>query len=96
MKYKIELTCWDYGEPKPYKDEVDQIFDNEKDAMTVLLQCVIDEADSLNKPDAYGNRGRYFSIDLEGGDGCDAVIRCWDGPDDYINVTGYRIVEVAV
>ena len=40
MKYKIELTCWDYGEPKPYKDEVEQIFDNEKDAMIVLLQSM--------------------------------------------------------
>lgn len=94
MKYKIELICWDYGEPAPYKDEVDQIFDDKKDAMIALLQCVIDEADSLNEPDAYGNRGRYFSIDLEGGDGFDAVIRCWDGPDDYMNVTGYKIVEV--
>lgn len=93
MKYKIELTCWDYGEPAPYKDEVDQIFDDKKDAMIVLLQCVIDEADCLNEPDAYGNRGRYFSIDLEGGDGFDAVIRCWDG-DDYMNVTGYKIVEI--
>ena len=93
MKYKIELTCWDYSEPAPYKDEVDLVFDNEKDAMIALLQCVIDEADCLNEPDSYGNRGRYFSIDLEGGDGFDAVIRCWDG-DDYMNVTGYKIMEI--
>lgn len=94
MKYQIELTCWDYGEPEPYKDMVCQVFEDKKDAMIALLKCAIDEANGLNEPDAYGARGRYFEIDIEGGDDFDAVIRCWDGAEDYMNVTGYKIVPV--
>ena len=94
MKYKIELTCWDYGKSEPYREDIEQIFDDEKDAMIALLKYAIDEAESLNETDANNTDKRHFSIDLEGGDGFDAVIRCWDGPEDYMNVTGYKIIEV--
>lgn len=95
MKYKIKLLCYDFGNPEPYEDEVDMIFDNKKDAMITLLQCAIEEAESLNNPHLYADNAenrRYFQIDLDGD--ADAVIRCWDGPEDYSIVTIYNIEEV--
>ena len=92
MKYKIELTCWDYGNPEPYKDEDDVTFNDEKDAKIALLERAIEEARYLNEPDPDNPDKRYFAIDLEGGDDFDVVIRCWDGPEDYMNVTGYKII----
>lgn len=95
MKYKIKLLCYDYGNPEPYEDEIDMIFNDEKDAMIVLLQCAIEEVESLNDP-LITEEGRatfrYCSIDLDGD--ADAIIRCWDGPEDYSIVTIYNIVEV--
>ena len=59
--------------------------------------AAIEEAEDLNNPydddGGYRYDRRHFAIDLEGGDGFDAVIRCWDG-DDYMNVTGYKIIEM--
>jgi hypothetical protein len=95
MKYKIKLTCYDFGNPEPYEDEVDMIFDDKKDAMITLLQCVIEEADGLNDPYVYEERRenpRYFQIDLDSD--ADAIIRCWDGTEDYSIVTVYNIEEV--
>ena len=93
MKYKIKLTCWDYGNHEPHVEEVDEIFDNEEDAMDGLLVYANYEVQCLNQPDDDNDEQRYFEIDLEGGDGFDAVIRCWDG-DDYMNVTGYNIIKI--
>ncbi len=95
MKYKIKLTCYDFGNHEPYDDEVDIIFDDRRDAMIALLQCVIEEAESLNDPylciDGEEAR-RYFQIDLDSD--ADAIIRCCDGPEDYSLVTIYNIEEV--
>jgi hypothetical protein len=94
MKYKVEMTCWDFGNPQPYKDEVHTTFEDYKDALIALLRCVIDELECLNDPMCDNPNRRYFTADLEGGDGFDAVIRCWDGPEDYMNVTGYKIITI--
>ena len=100
-KYKIEITCWQYTASKnlpPIVSEYFFRFDDEKDAMIVLLQEAIEEAENLNNPydddGDYRHDRRHFAIDLEGGDGYDAIIRCWDGLTDYMNVTGYRIIKV--
>ena len=95
MKYKIRLTCYDFGNREPYYDEVDMIFDNKQDAMVTLLQCAIEEADELNNPfiwDGEQDNKRYFRIDLD--TDADAVIRCWYNDEDYSPVTIYNIVEV--
>ena len=95
MKYKIKLTCYDFGNHEPYDDEVDIIYDDRRSAMIDLLRCVIEEADSLNNTFLNGEmveNSRYFQIDLDSD--ADAVIRCWDGLEDYSIVTIYNIEEV--
>ena len=95
MKYKIKLTCYDFGNHEPYDDEVDIIYDDRRSAMIDLLRCAIEEVDSLNNPFLDGEmveNSRYFQIDLDSD--ADAVIRCWDGLEDYSIVTIYNIEEV--
>ncbi len=95
MRYKIKMLCYDFGNPEPYEDEVEMIFDDRKDAMITLLQCAIEEVDELNDPYICEERRedpRYFQIDLDGD--ADAIIRCWDGEEDYSIVTIYNIEEV--
>lgn len=53
--YKIQLTCFDppYDKESVYHDWVNKVFERKCEAYPVLLECVIDEADSLNEPDAH-------------------------------------------
>lgn len=48
------MTCFDppYGEPS-YADEVNKKFERKCEAYHELLECVIDEAQTLNEPDAH-------------------------------------------
>ena len=95
MKYKIRLTCYDFGNHEPYDDEIDMVFDDRRDAMIELLQCAIEEADELNNPfiwDGEQETSRYFQIDLNAD--ADAIIRCWYNSEDYSIVTIYNIEEV--
>lgn len=91
--YKIEILMWHYGNPTYERDELEPIFDDPREAMIEILSRAIDEVNYFNSPNEGGDRGRYYSVDLEGGDGFDAVVRCWDG-DDYDNVTAYNIIMV--
>ena len=98
-RYKIEITMWAYNDKEPpLVTEYLFRFDDERDAMIILLQEAIEEAERLNNPydedGDYRHDRRHFAIDLEGGDDFDAIIRCWDGLTDYMNVTGYKIMEV--
>ena len=82
--YKIKLTCYDppYNEP-PYFDEVNKRFERKCEAYHDLLECVIDEAQSLNEPDAhYIARTNIFVIVKDythTGKKYPAAIVMWDG-----------------
>ena len=94
MKYKIKLTCYDFGNAEPYDDEIDMLFDSKRDAMIELLRCAIEEADELNNPFIWTeepDRRCYFEICLNAD--ADAVIRCWYNDEDYSIVTIYNIEE---
>jgi hypothetical protein len=99
IKYAIQITLWNYGNPKPHiVTEYFFRFDNEQDARIALLEQAIEEANRFNNP--YDDDGEYipqkahFEVDLEGGDRYDAVVRCWISAEDYMNVTGYKIIRV--
>ena len=98
IKYRIVLTCWDKGVPKPYADYVGEMFDSKEAAFSALRHCVKDELEGLNDREyddvdviEYPAETDDFRADFDGDN--DAIIRFWDG-DDYWPVTAYNIYEV--
>lgn len=96
--YKIKMDCMDppYNEP-PYADEVSKELEHLTDAKLALLECVIDEALSLNAPDAYFTPcTKIFTIHRNyvfNGRKYDAALVVWDGEVGIKEqfVTGYYI-----
>lgn len=100
--YKIKLACIDppYNEA-PYADEVSKDFEFIEEAKVALLECVIDEAQSLNEPDAdYTPRTKVFVIvrnyEHEGRK-YDAALVVWDWAEGIHEqlVTGYYVEWVS-
>ena len=96
--YKIKMICLDppYTEP-PYADEVSKSFEHKDEAGMALLECAIDEAESLNAP-CVGNapRTNIFVVRRNceyDGKKYDAAIVMWDGAAGIEEqlVTGYYI-----
>lgn len=83
--YKIQLTCIDppYAEENAYQDFVAEQFETHNAAYPYLLECVIDEAESLNEPDADNTpRTKNFVICRNyeyNGKKYPAAIVMWDG-----------------
>lgn len=98
-KYRVVLTCWDYGEPKPYSDYFTEMFDSYEDAYTEIKKCAKNECDSLNEPtiSQNENEGR-FKVDFDENE-C-AIVRLWEYADcvetdnDYMPVTAYNIYKL--
>lgn len=91
--YKIVLTCYDFDKSEPYKDEIQGVFTSRMNAEIVMLDCVLDELQSLNginEEDEFPER-RFIATRED--EKHDVVINAWDGP-DYRPVTCYDIVKV--
>lgn len=101
-KYRIVLTCWDYGKPdKPYVDSVPGFFDSKDAADAAIDKCVADELETLNSGrdlvPVIDSDGEVVAYDYDfRADECSDhanCIRFWDG-DDYQEVTHYDIYPV--
>lgn len=95
MKYKIKLTCYDYGCPTPYEDEVEKRFKTYDKAYAAVQQCVLEELQFLNEDEGLTlddvESDKYnYRADFDGDAG--AIVRFWDG-DDYMPITIYDIEE---
>ena len=93
-KYKILLTCYDFGNSKPYLDEVTGVFTTYTRARCEMLHCVLDELESLNgimEDDTFPERRFISTMENEHHD---VVINAWDGP-DYSPVTCYNVMTQA-
>lgn len=82
--YEIHLTCFDppYDKP-PYGDKVEKEFQTAKEAKMALLECLLQEVESLNMPDVdFTPRTNIFvpgmSYSYEGKK-YDGAIIMWDG-----------------
>lgn len=101
-EYRVVMTCWDYGNPTPYADELSNVdlslFATEALARKSIEQNIYDELSTLNegreREAIYDSDGRVvghdypFRADFDGDN--DGIIRFWDG-EDYQNVTEYHI-----
>ena len=97
-EYRVVLSCWDYGNPKPYADSFARFFDTEEQAREAIEKAVEDELAVLNEgrekvpvKDSDGNVV-YYDYDFRGDENGNHanIVRLWDG-DDYQNVTAYDI-----
>lgn len=82
--YKIKLTCFDPPyDQKSYADTVEGDYAYEKDAKSMVMQCVIEETATLNEPDIkFRPRTNIFVPMLNypyNGINYDAAIVMWDG-----------------
>lgn len=98
--FRVVLTCWAYGEPKPYADSVDKMFSSLPVAQEAVGDCVKDELETLNDgrelapvTDSDGKIvGHDYDFRADSGDHASAI-RFWDG-DDYQDVTHYDIFPI--
>ena len=105
-KYRVVLTCWDYGTPEPYSDDLSgtdlSLFSTEALARKGIEECVRDEFVTLNnsrkKEPVYDSDGHIvghdypFRADFDGEH--NGIVRFWDG-DDYQEVTAYNIYPLS-
>lgn len=105
-KYRVVLTCWDYGCSKPYMDKFIDMYDSFDEAMEAIEKSVHDELITLNDIESDNPREKVaiensdgnivgydypFRANFDGDNHC--IVRFWDG-DDYQNVTAYNIHTV--
>jgi hypothetical protein len=100
-KYQIKLTCYDYGNKKPYIEKIETVYNNRDEAFDVIKEYVKNELETLNDSrekipvkDSDGHIIGYdypFRADYDGENDC--IVRFWD-EDDYQEVTIYDIEEL--
>lgn len=101
MRYKIEITLFNYTKHPKGRDLVIEYFyrfDNKKDTTIAMLQDAIEEVNTHNCP--YDDEGIYGAKPYHFVDLCndkyDAIVCIWDGTPfgDRINVKGYKIIQI--